>query len=28
VGGKDPISGRPVMQEVVEALTVARGHVD
>jgi hypothetical protein len=28
VSGKDPISGRPVMQEVVEALTTARGHVD
>jgi len=28
VNGKDPISGRPVMQEVVEALTLARGHVD
>ena len=28
VGGEDPISGRPVMQEVVEALTTARGHVD
>ena len=29
VRGKDPVSGRPVMQEVVEALTtMARGHVD
>ena len=28
VNGKDPISGRPVMQEVVEALTMARGHDD
>lgn len=28
VNGKDPLSGRPVMQEVVEALTLARGHVD
>lgn len=28
VSGKDPISGRPVMQEVVEALTMAGGHVD
>jgi hypothetical protein len=28
VSGEDPISGRPVMQEVVEALTTARGHVD
>jgi hypothetical protein len=23
VYGKDPVSGRPVMQEVIEALTVA-----
>ena len=26
VHGKDPISGRPVMQEVIEALTVALDH--